>query len=217
MTNQQRPKEYLAPNPDNLPPNSILNNFRVADTAKPPPHLMRLFGNYVEKEVLNPTDLPEISVADFGHKWLALFNYGAHEDHKAIPVMDWVQEVAGSPYREVKLMGEVDGGYGEVARIPPLFDRLQPFFKEDSRDYFVGMASMQAHLHGSVNRTDEANGFIKRNLTDRIEYRQELTRNFHRMSEIFKMYGVERVIPDWIKQLEGYVGDNKENNCTRCC
>lgn len=204
MANDKRPNAYLAPDPANLPPNSILNNFRVADTAKPPPHLMRLFDTYVEHNVLNPTDLPEISVEEFGRKWLALFNYGAHQDHSAIPIMDWVQEVSGSPYREVKLMGTVNGIYTEVARIPPLFDRLQPFFKEDTRDYFVGIASVQAHIHGSAHRPDEANGFIKRNLTDRIEYRRELTRNFHRMSEIFKLYGVEREIPDWIKELEGY-------------
>ena len=210
MANDKRPNEYLAPPPENLPPNSVLNNFRVADTAKPPPHLMRLFGSYVEHNVINPTDLPEISVEEFGRKWLALFNYGAHEDHQSIPFMDWVQEISGSPYREVKLMGTVDGLYTEVARIPPIFDRLQPYFKEDSRDYFVGMAAMQAHIHGAADRTDEANGFIKRNLTDRIEYKQALSDNFHRMSEIFKLYGVEREIPDWIKEIDGYTKDVNE-------
>lgn len=210
MANDKRPNSYLPPDPDNLPPDSILNNFRVADTAKPPPHLMRLFGSYVEHNVINPTDLPEITVEEFGRKWLALFNYGAHQDHQSIPVMDWVQEVSGSPYREVKLMGTVNGVYTEVARIPPIFDRLQPYFKEDKRDYFVGMAAMQAHIHGSADRTDEANGFIKRNLTDRIEYKQALSNNFHRMSEIFKLYGVEREIPDWIKEMEGYEKDGEE-------
>ena len=210
MANDKRPNSYLPPDPDNLPPDSILNNFRVADTAKPPPHLMRLFGSYVEHNVINPTDLPEITVEEFGRKWLALFNYGAHQDHQSIPVMDWVQEVSGSPYREVKLMGTVNGIYTEVARIPPIFDRLQPYFKEDKRDYFVGMAAMQAHIHGSADRTDEANGFIKRNLTDRIEYKQALSNNFHRMSEIFKLYGVEREIPDWIKEMEGYEKDGEE-------
>lgn len=210
MANDKRPNSYLPPDPDNLPPDSILNNFRVADTAKPPPHLMRLFGSYVEHNVINPTDLPEITVEEFGRKWLALFNYGAHQDHQSIPVMDWVQEVSGSPYREVKLMGTVNGVYTEVARIPPIFDRLQPYFKEDKRDYFVGMAAMQAHIHGSADRTDEANGFIKRNLTDRIEYKKALSNNFHRMSEIFKLYGVEREIPDWIKEMEGYEKDGEE-------
>ena len=210
MANDKRPNSYLPPDPDNLPPDSILNNFRVADTAKPPPHLMRLFGSYVEHNVINPTDLPEITVEEFGRKWLALFNYGAHQDHQSIPVMDWVQEISGSPYREVKLMGTVNGVYTEVARIPPIFDRLQPYFKEDKRDYFVGMAAMQAHIHGSADRTDEANGFIKRNLTDRIEYKQALSNNFHRMSEIFKLYGVEREIPDWIKEMEGYEKDGEE-------
>ena len=210
MANDKRPNSYLPPDPDNLPPDSILNNFRVADTAKPPPHLMRLFGSYVEHNVINPTDLPEITVEEFGRKWLALFNYGAHQDHQSIPVMDWVQEVSGSPYREVKLMGTVNGIYTEVARIPPIFDRLQPYFKEDKRDYFVGMAAMQAHIHGSADRTDEANGFIKRNLTDRIEYKKALSNNFHRMSEIFKLYGVEREIPDWIKEMEGYEKDGEE-------
>lgn len=208
MSNDKRPNHYLAPNPDNLPPNSILNNFRVADTAKPQPHLMRLFTGYVDKNVINPTDLPEISVEEFGRKWLALFNYGAHENHSEIPIMDWVEQVAGSPYREVRLMHYVNGVYSEVARIPPIFDRLTPFFKEDTRDYFVGMATMQAHLHGNASRTEEANGFIKRNLTDRIDYRNQLTRNFHRMTEIFKLYGVEREIPDWIKELDGF--DNVE-------
>ncbi len=211
MANDKRPNSYLPPDPDNLPPDSILNNFRVADTAKPPPHLMRLFGSYVEHNVINPTDLPEITVEEFGRKWLALFNYGAHQDHQAIPIMDWVQEVSGSPYREVKLMGNVGGVYTEVARIPPIFDRLQPYFKEDKRDYFVGMATMQAHIHGAADRTDEANGFIKRNLTDRIEYKRALSNNFHRMSEIFKLYGVEREIPDWIKELDGFENDTEES------
>ena len=211
MANDKRPNSYLPPDPDNLPPDSILNNFRVADTAKPPPHLMRLFGSYVEHNVINPTDLPEISVEEFGRKWLALFNYGAHQDHQAIPIMDWVQEVSGSPYREVKLMGNVGGVYTEVARIPPIFDRLQPYFKEDKRDYFVGMATMQAHIHGAADRTDEANGFSQRNLTDRIEYKRALSNNFHRMSEIFKLYGVEREIPDWIKELDGFGNDTEES------
>lgn len=211
MANDKKPNAYLPPDPENLPPDSVLNNFRIADTAKPPPHLMRLFGNYVEHNVINPTDLPEISVEEFGSKWLSLFNYGAHENQAEIPIMLWAQEVAGSPYREVKLMGTVNGVYTEVARIPPIFDRLQPYFKEDSRDYFVGMAAMQAHIHGAADRTDEANGFIKRNLTDRIEYKQALSNNFHRMSEIFKLYGVEREIPDWIKEIDGYKKDNKEN------
>lgn len=208
MSNQKRPTKYLAPDPNNLPPNSVLNNFRVGDTVKPPTHLMRIFTNYVDTAVLNPTDLPEISFEDFGRNWLALFNYGAHVDHSQIPIMDWVEQVAGSPYREVRIMRYVNGDYTEVARVPPIFDSLQPYFKEDDRDYFVGMASIQAHLHGNANQTDEANGFIERNLTNRVEVRKELSRNFHRMSEIFKLYGVERETPDWIKELDGF--DKKE-------
>lgn len=212
MSNLQKPSQYLPPDPTLLPPNSFLNDFRIADTAKPPPHLMRLFNKYVQDEVINPVNLPEISAEEFGRKWLALFNYGAHENQSEIPLMDWVQEVAGSPYREVRLMHYVDGVYREVARIPPIFDRLQPFFEEDKRDYFVGMALAQAHVHGAANHIDEANGYIKRNLTDRIAFRREITRNFHRMSAIFEMYGVKREIPDWIKELEGFEDGTKASD-----
>ena len=37
-----------------------------------------------------------------------------------------------------------------------------------------------------------------------------MSNNFHRMSEIFKLYGVEREIPDWIKEMEGYEKDGEE-------
>ncbi|MHA4875020.1 hypothetical protein, partial [Enterococcus faecium] len=91
----------------------------VGDNVKPMPHLMRMFKEYVAEKVDKDDDLPTIDYYDFGKKWLALFNYGAHEDHSRIPLMDWVSEVAGNPYRAVRIIKWEDGGYREVGRVPP--------------------------------------------------------------------------------------------------
>lgn len=205
MSNQRPPSKYLKADENNLPPESILNHVKVGDTVKPPPHLMRIFGAYVEKEVLNPQNLPTIDYHEFGRRWLALFNYAAHEDHTQIPLMDWVSEVAGSPYKEVII---VKDGY-EVARVPAIFDRLIPVMKDDERDYFANIAAVQSVIHRGGNHIREADGFIKRNITDRIEVRKALSANFHRMSAIFNLYGVERSIPEWIQEL-----DNSESEPT---
>lgn len=203
MSNRNRPpNKYLTPNEENLPPNSILKHVKVGDTVKPPSHLMRIFGSYVEKEVINPQNLPWIDYYVFGKRWLALFNYGAHEDHTQIPLMDWVSEVAGSPYKEVRLIKDGE----EVGRIPALFDRLVPVMKDDERDYFANIAAVQSVIHRGGNQVREADGFIERNITNRIEVRQALTASFHRMSAIFNLYGVERVIPKWIQDLDNYTG-----------
>ena len=203
MSNIRKPTTYLKPDAENLPPNSILSSVRVGNTVKPPPHLLRMFAAYVEKEVTNPVNLPQVDFDEFGRRWLPLFNYGAHEDHSQIPLMDWVAEVAGSPYREVSLMRYVDGSYVEVARIPALFDRLVPIMKDDDKDYFMQLATVQSAIHQGSNHTKEADGFIERNITNRIEVKRALSANFHRMSAIFNMYGVERQIPQWITDLEG--------------
>ena len=207
--NQRIPNEYLLPDPDNLPPNSILNSMRVADTAKPMPHLMRLFNGYVRDNVLDPKDLPEVDFQEFGQRWLPLFNYGAFDDQSDIPIMDWVDEVAGSPYKEVRIMRYVDGMRVEVARVPALWDQAKPYFKDDERDYFAQMATMQAHIHGGAGHIEEANGFIQRNLTNRIDVNARVTEAFYRMNAIFELYGQKREIPDWVKRLEGYREDVK--------
>lgn len=203
MSNQRRPTEYLVAPTENLPPNSILNSIRVGNTVKPPPHLLRMFSTYVENEVLNPTNLPQVDFDEFGRKWLPLFNYGAHEDHSRIPLMDWVSEVSGSPYREVRLMQHRGGVYVEVARIPAIFDRLTPVMKDDDRDYFAQIAAIQSVIHRGGQHIREADGFIERNMTNRIEIKKALSDNFHRMSAIFNLYGVERQLPNWIIELEG--------------
>lgn len=197
----RRPTKYLTPPSENLPANSIYNNVKVGDTVKPKPHLMRMFKIYTEKEIENPPDLPTIDFEEFGKNWLPLFNYGAHENQQ-IPVMDWVEQVSGNPYREVRLMRWVDGVYTEVARIPGMYDRLAPVMREGDRDYFIGMAAYQSIIHRTSGHINEANGFIDRNLTQRIEYTPHVSSHYHVMNAIFKMYGVERVIPDWITQLD---------------
>lgn len=199
----RRPTQYLTPEPENLPANSVYNNVKVGDTVKPPPHLLRIFKTYVEKNVDNPQDLPEIDYHEFGKRWLALFNYAAHEDHTSIPLMDWISEIAGNPYRAVKIMKHVDGIYTEVARVPPIFDRMAPIMSSGDKDYFIGMAAVQSILHRGSGHIREADGFIERNLTKRIEVNRILTDNFDKMNDIFKLYGVERDIPDWIKELKG--------------
>ncbi len=207
----RRPTSYLSPEPENLPANSVYNNVKVGNTVKPQPHLMRMFKTYVAKEVDNKTDIPMIDFAEFGKKWLALFNYGAHEDHSQIPLMDWVSEVAGNPYREVRLMRWIDGVHTEVARIPAIFDRLAPVLREGDKDYFVGMAATQSVIHRGVGHIAEADGYIERNLTSRIVVNRQLSENFHKMSAIFELYGVKRVIPDWIQSIDGTPSHNDLN------
>lgn len=199
----RRPSKYLSPDPELLPANSVYNHVRVGDNVKPMPHLMRMFKTYVEEKVDNDNDLPTIDYHEFGKKWLALFNYGAHEDHSRIPLMDWVSEVAGNPYKAVRIIRWEGNGYVEVGRVPPIFDRLAPVMKSGDRDYFIGMAAMQSIKHRVANLQNEADGFIERNLTKRVEVNKQLTENFYAMNEVFKLYGVEREIPDWIKAIEG--------------
>lgn len=188
------PYGFVEADKSHLPPNSILHNVHARNAAKPPPHLMRLFTNYVKADE-NHEFLPEIDYHEFGRRWLALFNYGAHPDHTQIPIMDWVDEVAGKPYRAVKLIK--DGV--QIALIPPIFDNTVAIMKNDERDYFVNLAVAQSMQQASVNRIAEASGFIKRNITNRIHREKVLTDNFTKMNEIFRLYGVEREIPDWMK------------------
>ena len=199
MTQQSNPKSNYDTAPEeNLPPNSILSKVKISSKIKPPPHLMRIFNTYLENEKNYP-NCEEIDFAEFGTKWLPLFNYGAHEDQKDIPIMDWVEQVSLNPYRPVKLMNWVDGQYVCVAIIPPIFDNNVQLLREDERDYFMQLATREAHKLQGVHRTSQANGYISRNITDRIEVRRRvLTDHFHKMNEIFKLYGVEREIPQWL-------------------
>lgn len=202
MSREPRITDPIIPDPENLPPDSILRNVRMSGAMRPPKHLMHLFDGYLKNEEMNP-NYSEIDFHDFGKNWLPLFNYGAHEDHANIPIMDWVEQVSKNPYRSVRLMQWVDGVYTCIALIPPIFDAHAKIIKDDERDYFPQLATRQAHLVQSAHRVKQANGFIERNLTSRIEgdeLRQRvLSNHFHRMNEIFKLYGVEREIPEWLK------------------
>ena len=196
-------KNELRPDSNELPPNSILNNVRYDNKLKPPPHLLRIFNNYLEAEQVNPSMANEIDFDEFGSKWLALFNYGAHKDQSQIPIMDWVEQVSGSPYRSVKLMRWINGQYVQVALIPPIFGDSAKVIKNDDRDYFGQLAARQAHQIQGAHRIKEANAFIERNFTKRIDTgAKTLTENFYAMSAIFELYGVKRVVPDWIKAFE---------------
>lgn len=207
---------YISPDESNLPPDSILKHVKMSPTMKPPPHLLRIFKTYLKNEEENP-QCEQIDFEEFGTKWLALFNYGAHEDHSEIPIMDWVEQVSKNPYRPVRLMRYVDGEYRCVALIPPIFDHRAKIMKNDDRDYFAQIAARQAHQTQGAHRTKEANGYIERNFTRRIEVqRRVLTDHFHQMNEIFEMYGVKREIPDWLVrdsagELAPKVGDETQN------
>ena len=120
--NEERAAQFITADEDNLPPDSILRSVRMSPKLKPPPHLLRIFNTYLKNEEENPSMCEQIDFAEFGQHWLALFNYGAHEDHREIPIMDWVEQVAKNPYRPVRLMRWVNGEYVCVAMIPPIFD-----------------------------------------------------------------------------------------------
>lgn len=213
-----RHAQFLTADEDNLPPGSILRSVKMSPKLKPPPHLLRIFNNYLKNEEENPSTCAQIDFAEFGQHWLPLFNYGAHKNHSEIPLMDWVEQVAINPYRPVRLMRWVDGQYVCVAMIPPIFDNKARIMKHDERDYFAQLATRQAHEIAGASRIKQANGYIERNLTNRIDVqRRVLTDHFHKMNAIFEMYGVKREIPDWlvvksVGELAKTVGTNVEES-----
>lgn len=182
----------------------IIDSVKLNDSLKPAPHLLKIFKQYNENDQKNP-QCEEIDFEEFGNKWLALFNYGAHEDHSSIPVMDWVEQVSKSPYRPVKLMKYVDGVRTQVALIPPLFDNYSMELADGNREYFLQLASKASATQRKGQREQEADAYIKRNITDRLDKGKGITtahRYFLEMNKIFELYGVEREIPDWlIKRL----------------
>ncbi len=199
---EEEQTQFIQADEENLPPNSILLNVKMSPKLKPPPHLLHIFNTYLKNEEINPSVCEQIDFVEFGQRWLPLFNYGAHEDHREIPIMDWVREVSLNPYRPVRLMKHVDGDYVCIAMIPPIFDNKAKIMRNDDRDYFAQLATRQAHEVSGVRRVRQANGFIERNLTNRIDvHTRVLTDHFHKMNEIFELYGVKREIPDWLVKM----------------
>lgn len=196
---------YMTPDPENLPPESILNSVRIKDSAKPSKALMTIFQKFVDE--VDEEQMQTIDYYDFGRNWLSLFNYGAHKDQSQIPIMDWVSQVSRSPYLGVKILR----GTEVVGIVPPIFGRIDTVLKDDKRDYFMQLAVQRTvQLANGSHQEQEISGILERNFTDRLIVDRRLRDNFHAMTAIFELYGVQREIPDWIKQLDGAANIKKE-------
>lgn len=177
---------------------SIMSKIHVSEDLLPPPEFISMCKDFLKRQDENP-ECEMIDYHEFGKTWLPLFNYDSHEDLQNIPIMDWVHNVSKSPYRPVKLMKYVDGQYRQIALIPPIFDNEAQIIKSPDRDYFGQVAAFKSAEMVHANRLNEANGFLYRNFGKRIEDpKYRLNKHILAMNEIFKLYGFERRLPDWL-------------------
>ena len=179
----------------------IMDKISAGPELRPPNYLLKMFSSYLKSEEENPSTASEIGFEEFGTHWLALFNYAAHKDQSNIPIWDWVDKVALSPYRPVKLMRYINGSYQQIALIPPLFDNFAPILKPDGeKDTFMQLAVKEAARYTSANKAAAGNGFLQRNIKNKFDLtKKALSDHFFKMNDIFKLYNVERTIPDWLK------------------
>lgn len=181
---------------------SILEKIRYEEDFLPPPEFLDMCKEFLKKNEEDP-DCEWIDYHDFGKKWLPLFNYNSHKDLSQIPIFHWVQEVAKSPYRPVKLMRYVDGEYKQIALIPPIFDNEAEIIKSPDRDYYGQLAAFESAKMVHVNRKGEANSYLERNFGQRIkDPKYQLNKHIIAMNKIFELYGFKRELPDWLTANE---------------
>lgn len=190
--------EYINEAADITEPDSILRTFSIRRASIPTPGVMIGMRNIIKAAEEN---LAVIDYHEFGEKWLPLFNYTSHESIDQIPLTDWTEQVALSPFKEVRLMNWVNGEYVEIARIPPMFGMVDDIFKDGIIDVPLNKVAVDSRSFSLRGQLDTGEEYIQRGFLDNLnDHVLTVPEHFLRMNEIFKLYGKTREIPDWIKE-----------------
>lgn len=132
----------------------------------------------------SPYQRTRIDEATFKNRWLPLFNAASHEG--LAPLGDWVQQVAGNPFREVEVIK--DGNVLFV--VPPILNSNIDIFKAEADIYLDTEldTARREGAHFAIKGKRHFETAVLNNLNKDLQPSDYSTR----MDKIFEHYGLTR-------------------------